>query len=547
MANYKTSWVQRLIEGVWQKTFAFAHAKTVYTDYANKKTLADKLSEIDTEIGNKANKTEIPTELPANGGNSATVNGHTVKSDVPENAKFTDTIYDDTEVKEEIASINSNLTSEISRAKETEETLKSRIDTITSLPEGSTTGDAELQDIRVKADGTTATSAGNAVREQVSELKGDLGELKDGRYNIFDKNDVVPGYISNSNGSVSSNENYVTTSRIQVKANEPIVISPRIRKFLAFDSSRQPITNSYTDEVSEPFVFTPTVDGSVRITFYKSDIDIAMVQNGEIPSDVYVPQNHTLLSNDVVLNKSQIDVIDKKIDKKIDENNSTNILYGKKWVACGDSFTHGDFSNSLTNDYIFTDGKYKGKYKVYPYFIGNRNNMDIINEAVNGSSMTYVGGSRHEFSTENGRYTQIPSDADYITLYFGINDDNAHATLGTIDDTENTTFYGAWNIVMEHIITNHPLAKIGIIITNGSAIEYVNAEIAIAEKFGIPYLNMATGVQVPTMHRTNKNLPSSIATVRHNTFCVNPANNGHPNEKAHEYESTFIENWLRSL
>lgn len=94
MANYKTSWVQRLIEGAWQKTFAFAHAKTVYTDYANKKTLADKLSEIDTEIGNKANKTEIPTELPANGGNSSTVNGHTVNADVPENAIFTDTVYD---------------------------------------------------------------------------------------------------------------------------------------------------------------------------------------------------------------------------------------------------------------------------------------------------------------------------------------------------------------------------------------------------------------------------------------------------------------------
>ena len=116
MANYKTSWVQRLIEGAWQKTFAFAHAKTVYTDYANKKTLADKLSEIDTEIGNKANKTEIPTELPANGGNSATVNGHTVNADVPENAVFTDTVYDDTEVQKtiseltkEVSELNSNL------------------------------------------------------------------------------------------------------------------------------------------------------------------------------------------------------------------------------------------------------------------------------------------------------------------------------------------------------------------------------------------------------------------------------------------------------
>lgn len=36
-----------------------------------------------------------PTSLPANGGNAATVNNHTVNADVPAGAKFTDTTYND--------------------------------------------------------------------------------------------------------------------------------------------------------------------------------------------------------------------------------------------------------------------------------------------------------------------------------------------------------------------------------------------------------------------------------------------------------------------
>ena len=38
--------------------------------------------------------TDFPNAMPANGGNADTVNGHTVNSDVPANAKFTDTTYE---------------------------------------------------------------------------------------------------------------------------------------------------------------------------------------------------------------------------------------------------------------------------------------------------------------------------------------------------------------------------------------------------------------------------------------------------------------------
>lgn len=50
MATYKTSWVQRLVDNVWTKTFAFAHAKTVYTDYENGKTLDKSLEEVQKRI-----------------------------------------------------------------------------------------------------------------------------------------------------------------------------------------------------------------------------------------------------------------------------------------------------------------------------------------------------------------------------------------------------------------------------------------------------------------------------------------------------------------
>ena len=222
-----------------------------------------------------------------------------------------------------------------------------------------------------------------------------------------------------------------------------------------------------------------------------------------------------------------------------------NPLYGKKYVACGDSFTEGDFTGSLTDDFIFTEGDYAGCKKVYPYYIGRRNKMTVINEAKCGSTLTALG--RKPLSGD--RLYAIPKDADYITIKIGINDDERHQKMpvGTVDDTDNTTFCGAWNFVLDYLTANLPYAKIGIIVTNGATRPIVDATIAAAKKWGIPYIDLATDHKLPLMLRSlREDVCDEAKARRDEAFRVSPTN-GHPNERAHEFESYIIENWMKSI
>ena len=98
---------------------------------------------------------------------------------------------------------------------------RARINTFTALEDGSTTGDAELQDIRVGYDGTTYETAGEAVRAQIGKIYDEKGTV------TIDLNDyfLVVADVSVNGSCILDGHSRVTNQElIPVKEGDKITV-----------------------------------------------------------------------------------------------------------------------------------------------------------------------------------------------------------------------------------------------------------------------------------------------------------------------------------
>lgn len=179
----------------------------------------------------------------------------------------------------------------------------------------------------------------------------------------------------------------------------------------------------------------------------------------------------------------------------------------------------------------------------YGAIVAQRNNMEFVNYGIGGSTLQYIDG-KHPFS-DPSRYQSMDEDLDYLTIEFGWND-NAYGTLGTITDSDNTTYYGAWNVVLPWLIEHYPNTKIGLIVPYGTTAEMREAVRLIAKKYCVGYMDMTGNPNIPLLYNREAsfNVDTNIQTLYRNRYL---ADGVHPNNAGYEAWATAYEAFLKTL
>lgn len=197
-----------------------------------------------------------------------------------------------------------------------------------------------------------------------------------------------------------------------------------------------------------------------------------------------------------------------------------NDLAGLTWAVLGDSITAAS-----------------GVERSYHSIIAQKLGLTAINYGYNGSWISYT-DAMPEGNEMCVRYATMTEDADIITCLGGINDINNNAALGQMGDTENTTFYGAMDLLIRGLLYKYPGKRIGFITPprygDGAREQpYIDAIHAVCEKYAVPVLDLY-----------REGMASTATAELSATYFKDGL---HPNELGHDVIARKVEAFLRRL
>lgn len=184
-------------------------------------------------------------------------------------------------------------------------TLESRMNTFTKLPEGSTTGDAELTDGRVGINGYEYDNIGGAIRGQISKII----EIENST-NLFDsskiKANTAIGYNVDKSIKYTTVDGF-TSYLLRVIPGKTYTITALSFSCYGFDKDLKQIANIKTIETSETNV-TVTIPENCRyisVCFRHESYPVnkfMIVEGTSLPS-TYTPYfEHVKLKDNVIIN-----------------------------------------------------------------------------------------------------------------------------------------------------------------------------------------------------------------------------------------------------